>query len=149
MCKTFSTSRNTPNKAVISEQSHGLPPFAVLDFRSAFAAHHLGQLATSFCVLPCTTQPRAFLTLIQILSLLPDPKTEPYFCKSIQSPQFGDLATLIATAFMQGVDWKLPRGPGYICTIIVHFFFRGCLPRNDGKVPIDASICARLANKLD
>lgn len=127
-----------------------LPPFAVLDFWSAFAAHHLGQLATSLRALSRTTQPRAFSTLIQVLSLLPDPKTEPYFRRFIQSPQYADLANIIADGFVQGIRWKRPSGPGQICCLIIHFLFWGNSTKgDDGKASIDADVRTKLARKLD
>src|ERR1700676_1801450 len=56
-----------------------LPPFAIADFWSAFTAFHIIQLSSSLLALSHDTQPKTLSTLIQILSLLPDPKEGPYF----------------------------------------------------------------------
>lgn len=59
------------------------------------------------------------LLLIQLSSL--SSKTELYFRKLIQLSQFGDLTTLIATAFCtKAVDRKCFTGPGCICTLRPH-----------------------------
>ncbi|EDR04687.1 uncharacterized protein LACBIDRAFT_303993 [Laccaria bicolor S238N-H82] len=59
------------------------------------------------------------LLLIQLSSL--SSKTELYFRKLIQLSQFGDLTTLIATAFCTtAVDRKCFTGPGCICTLRPH-----------------------------
>jgi hypothetical protein len=127
-----------------------LPPFAVHDFWSAFAANHLVKLASALRTLSRPTQRRATSTLIQILSLLPDPKTEPYFRKFLCSPQSNGLATLVADAFNQGIDWIRPSGPGHICSLIIHFLF-WCDARqgDDRKACINASVRNGLADKLN
>jgi len=128
-----------------------LPQFAIDDFWSAFAANHLGALASAIRTLSLTTQRHALSTLIQILSLLPDPATEPYFRKFLRnSPQSNGLATLIASAFVRSIEWKRPSGPGKICTLIIHFLQWCDTSRgDDGKACIDAEVRTALAKKLE
>lgn len=127
-----------------------LPTFAVVDFWSAFAAHHLGKLASALRSLSHTTQIHALSTLIQIFSLLPDPKSEPYFRGFLQSPKSNGLATLVAVAFVLGIEWKRPSGPGQICGLINHFLIWDKSSQgDDGKAPIDSEVRTELAKKLD
>jgi hypothetical protein len=127
-----------------------LPPFAITDFWSAFAAHHLTQLATSLRTLSHDTQPQALATLIQILSLLPDPKTDPYFRRFLRHPtQPKGLPTLIGAAFSRGVSWKRPSGPGQICTLLIHcLFWADTSLGDDGKGSIDAEVRKSVRAKL-
>ena len=128
-----------------------LPPFVLDAFWGAFSAHHLPALASSLRSLSPLTQPKALSSLIQILSLLPDPKSEPYFRRFLLHPeQSKGLPTLVAAAFVRGIDWKRPSGPGYICTLLIHFLF-WCDPSqgDDGKASIDASVRTELSEKLE
>lgn len=127
-----------------------LPRFAIDDFWSAFAANHLGALASAIRPLSITTQRQALSTLIQILSLLPDPNHEPYFRRFLRhSPQSDGLATLVANAFVHGIEWKHPGGPGAICTLIIHFLHWCDTSRgDDGKASIDAEVRGALVEKL-
>jgi hypothetical protein len=127
-----------------------LPKFAIDDFWSAFAANHLAELVTSLHVLNPSTQPEAFATLIQVLSLLPDPKQEPYFRKFLRnSSQSKDLGNLVSAAFVRGVAWKRPSGPGHICTLIIHMI-HWCDPSlgDDGKACVNVEVRKALATKL-
>jgi len=128
-----------------------LPPFAITDFWSAFAAHYLTQLCTSLRALSHDTQPEAISTLIQILSLLPDPKTEPYFRRFLCHPtQPKGIPTLIAAAFVKGVAWKRPSGPGHICSLLIHcLFWADTSLGDDGKASIDAEVRKALKTKLE
>jgi hypothetical protein len=127
-----------------------LPPFAVEAFWSAFAAHHLGQLGSSLRTLSLSTQHAAVSTLIQILSLMPEPNNQPYFRKFLQNSALSHgLPTLIADAFVQGIAWQRPSGPGHICTLITNLllwcdFKQG----DDGKASIDAEVRRALFEKL-
>jgi hypothetical protein len=127
-----------------------LPKFAVDDFWGAFSAHHLAKVGSSLRVLNPTTQPVALATLIQILSLLPDPNQEPYFRKFLRnSSQPRDLPTLIAGAFVRGIAWKRPSGPGHICTLIIHtIHWCDASLGDDGKASVDAEVRKALVRKL-
>lgn len=127
-----------------------LPPFARQDIWSVFAAHHIVQLASSLRVLSHDTQPQALATLVQILSLLPDPKNEPYFRRFLRHPtQLKGIPTLVAAAFVRGIGWKSPSGPGQICTLLIHFLFWGDAQGDDGKASIDAEVRVALSKKLE
>jgi hypothetical protein len=96
------------------------------------------------------TQRQALSTIIQILSLIPDPKKEPYFRKFLRtSDACKDLPTIIANAFVKGTTWKRPSGPGYHCALISHMLL-WCDPRlgNDGKASVDAEVRAILGTAL-
>src|SRR5882724_452763 len=127
-----------------------LPPFAITDFWSAFAAHYLPQLCTCLRALSHNTQPQALATLIQIISLFPDPKEEPYFRRFLCHPtEPKGIPNLIAAAFYRGVAWKRPSGPGNICSLLIHcLFWADTSLGNDGKASIDAEIRTLLAAKL-
>lgn len=127
-----------------------LPPFALTDFWSAFTAHHLSQLCTCLRALSYETQPQALATLIQILSLLPDPKDEPYFRRFLCHPtEPKGIPTLIAAAFFRGVAWKRPSGPGNICSLLTHcLLWANASLGNDRKASIDAEVRRALATKL-
>ena len=127
-----------------------LPPFILDTFWGAFTAHHLSALASSLRALSPSTQPKALSTLLQILSLLPDPKSEPYFRKFLRhSPQSDGLPTLIATAFLRDIDHNGPDGPWHLCTLIMHLLF-WCDPAqgNDGKASIDAEVRMALGREV-
>lgn len=128
-----------------------LPPFAIADFWSAFAAHHITQLSSSLLALSCDTQPEALFTLIQILSLVPDPKTEPYFRKFLRHPtQSKGIPTLIAASFVRGIDYKRPSSPGHICSLLIHcLFWADTSLGDDGKASIDVGVRKALARKLE
>ena len=128
-----------------------LPPFAVLDFgvhsQLITLANSQHLFATSLA--QRNLVPFQISTLIQVLSLLPDPKTEPYFRRFIQSPQYADLPTIVADGFVQGIQWKRPSGPGQICGLIIHFLLWGNSTKgDDGKASIDADVRTKLAEKL-
>ncbi|KAF8622014.1 hypothetical protein AX15_007336 [Amanita polypyramis BW_CC] len=80
--------------------------------------------------------------LVQILSLIPDPKEEPYFRRFLQTSQSCGIPNLITKAFIHGIGWKRP---GHICFLLIH-----CLlwcdsdQGDDGKACIDAQLQARL-----
>ncbi|KAJ6558259.1 hypothetical protein B0H19DRAFT_1070792 [Mycena capillaripes] len=124
-----------------------LPLEAISVFCGAFAAHHLTDIAVSLRRLSHTTQRQAMSTAIQILSLLPDPKKQPYFRKFLRNRDASkDLPNIIANAFVKGTTWKKPSGPGHHCTLIIHTLF-WCDPSlgDDGKASIDAEIRSALA----
>ncbi|KAJ7689017.1 hypothetical protein B0H17DRAFT_937700 [Mycena rosella] len=117
-----------------------LPPEAISIFWGAFAANHLDDVAVSLRRLSHATQRQAISTAIQILSLIPDPKEQPYFRKFLRnSGAAKDLPTIIARAFVKGTTWKRPSGPGHHCALIIHMPF-WCDPSlgDDGKASVDA-----------
>jgi hypothetical protein len=128
-----------------------LPPCGALDFWSAFAAHHLPQLSTSLLTLSHSTQHRALSTHIQILSLIPNPTTEPYFRRFLTSSSLSHgLATRVAGAFIQGIEWKRPSGPGHICALINYSLVWGdATQSDDGKAPMSFQLRSDLARRLD
>ncbi|KAJ6552075.1 hypothetical protein DFH09DRAFT_601355 [Mycena vulgaris] len=128
-----------------------LPPDAISIFWDAFAANHLNDVAVSLRRLSHATQPQAVSTAIQILSLIPDPKNQPYFRKFLRNPVASkDLPTIIARAFTKGTTWKRPSGPGHICTLIIHMlFWCDASLGDDGKASIDADVRAALIPRLD
>ncbi|KAJ7226931.1 hypothetical protein GGX14DRAFT_417711 [Mycena pura] len=129
-----------------------LPPAAKSIFWSAFAAKHLPDIAAALRQLSHATQHQAISTAIQILSLMPDPKQEPYFRKFLRnSAASKDLPTIIANAFAtEGTAWKPPASPFLHCTLIIHTLF-WCDPSlgDDGKASIDASVRTALAAALN
>jgi len=128
-----------------------LPQFAITDFWSAFAALHILQLTSTLRAISHETQPNALATLIQIFSLLPDPKEEPYFRRFLLHPtQPKGIPNLIAKAFAQGVAWKKPSGPGQICSLLIHcLFWADTSLGDDCKASIDADMRKDLAKKID
>ncbi|KAF7378128.1 hypothetical protein MSAN_00237200 [Mycena sanguinolenta] len=128
-----------------------LPPEALSIFWSVFTAHHLTDVASSLRRLSHATQKQALSIAIRILSLIPDPKKEPYFRKFLQNATAAkDLPTIIARSFVQGTTWKPPAGPEEHCTLIIHTLF-WCDPAlgDDGKASIDADVRTALATALD
>ncbi|KAJ7640342.1 hypothetical protein DFH06DRAFT_1052756 [Mycena polygramma] len=124
-----------------------LPPEAISLFWSVFAANHLTDIAVSLRRLSHTTQRQAVSTAIQILSLIPDPKEQPYFRKFLRNSSASkDLPNIVSDAFVKGTTWKRPSGPGYHCALIIHMLF-WCDPSlgDDGKASVNASIRTALA----
>lgn len=128
-----------------------LPSFAVDAFWSAFAAHHLGQLGSSLRTSSLSTQRVAISTHIQILSLIPDPKNQPYFRTFLQNSALShDLPTLIADAFVQGITWQRPGGPGQLCALIRNLIlWCDAKQGDDGRASINAKVRRALFEKLE
>lgn len=127
-----------------------LPNFARDDFWQSFSAHHIVQLTTSLRALSILTQRKAISTLIQILSLLPDPKSDPYFRRYLQNWEAcRDVPNIVAASFVVGIDWMRPSGPGQICTLIIHcLFWADSTKGDDGKASIDKEVRDNLSEKL-
>ena len=86
----------------------------------AFSAKYLPSVASSLRALSLQTQKKAFSTLVQLLSLLPDPEKEPYFQRFLRCPQFEGIPNLIASSFVKGISWLRPSGPGSISNLIYY-----------------------------
>lgn len=127
-----------------------LPNFAKDDFWQCFSAHHIVQLTTSLRNLSIQTQHKAISTLIQILSLLPDPKSDPYFRRYLQNwDACKDAPNIVAASFVDGIDWMRPSGQGHICTLIIHcLFWADSTKGDDEKASIDKEIRDKLSDKL-
>ncbi|KAJ7485085.1 hypothetical protein B0H11DRAFT_2018083 [Mycena galericulata] len=127
-----------------------LPPEAVSIFWAVFAAHHLTDVAASLRILSHATQRQALSTAIQIMSLIPDPKEQPYFRKFLRNASaVKGIPTIIARAFVKGTTWKPPAGPAEHCSLIIHTLF-WCDPAlgDDGKASVDADVRTALASAL-
>jgi hypothetical protein len=126
-----------------------LPTEAVRTLWSSFIVHHILSLASTLRTLSYETQPQAIGTLVQILSLLPDPKENAYFRKFLLSSHSAGLPNLIAEYFIRGVAWKRPSGPGFICKLLMHFIV-WCDPSqgDDHKACINTDFRIRLGQKV-
>ncbi|KAF7972310.1 hypothetical protein HWV62_18490 [Athelia sp. TMB] len=127
-----------------------LPKPATDMFWTAFAANHLAALGSAMRALSHDSQPRALARYIQILSLLLDPKDDPYFRRFLQHPtQSKDVANIVASAFVKGIEWIRPSGPELIATLMIHLLF-WVDPKtgDDGRGSIDAPNRGPLQAKL-
>ncbi|KAI4521357.1 hypothetical protein K525DRAFT_256693 [Schizophyllum commune Loenen D] len=90
-------------------------------FFLALSARHLPALVSAIRTTSRETQNKALSSYIQLLSLLPDTHVNPYLRKYIQSPEFaaGGFPNLVASAFVDGIEWLPPSGPGHVCSIIM------------------------------
>ncbi|KAI0692846.1 hypothetical protein C8T65DRAFT_668954 [Cerioporus squamosus] len=89
-------------------------------FFLALSAKHLPALVSAVRSTSCETQNAAFSSYVQLLSLLPDPDRNPYYRKYIVSAEFAPLPNLVASAFVEGIQWLRPSGPGHVCSLIMH-----------------------------
>ncbi|KZV82810.1 hypothetical protein EXIGLDRAFT_754727 [Exidia glandulosa HHB12029] len=126
-----------------------LPPSMRPYIYITFSAKELPGLVRVLRTLSRTTQRKAFSTLIQILSLLEDPKRDPYFRRFLRSPHAAGLPNIIADAFVQGIDWLRPSGPGHISSLIITTL-QWCDPElgDDKRASVDASIRQALITKM-
>ena len=115
----------------------------------AFSANYLPALAAALRTLSPDTQRKAFSTLLQILSLLPDPEADPYFRRFLGSPHVVGLPTLVASAFVRGVDWLRPSGPGNLCNLVFYMLV-WCDPGmgDDAQTCIDKAARDPLTTKV-
>ncbi|GJE96011.1 zinc finger MYND domain-containing protein [Phanerochaete sordida] len=115
----------------------------------AFSAKYLAALVHALRAANRETQRRAVSTYIQILSLLPDPKGNPYLRRYLRSPRAAGLPNLVADHFVKGIDWLRPSGPGDLCTLHIHFLFYCDTQMGDDKrASIDKALRDALAGKL-
>lgn len=118
-----------------------LPPHLKDPLCLAFSAKYLPDLAIALRSRSRTTQRNAFSTLIQILSLLPAPETDPYFRRFLQSPQSTGLPTLVASAFVDGIAWLRPSGPGPLCDLVYHMLTWCAVAQgDDAEAPVDRGV---------
>lgn len=134
------------------DQLHALtafPPSKGDNFYLAFSAKYLPKLVSALRATSRETQHKAFSSYIQLLSLLPDPKNNPYFRKYLSLPEVAGLPTFIASSFVEGVSWLHPSGPGHICTLIIHLL-HWCDVNlgDDGRASVDKHVRKELAQKL-
>lgn len=125
-------------------------PTTVLDpMYLAFTAKYLPALVAALRTLSRRTQPKAFAHTVQVLTLLPPCRENPYLRMFLESPQAAGLPTLLARALCDGVKWLAPSGPGYICHTLIDMVV-WCAPAmgDDGKAAIDSAVRTRLAEKL-
>ncbi|KAL0947158.1 hypothetical protein HGRIS_013285 [Hohenbuehelia grisea] len=128
-----------------------LPSLLVNAWWLAFSAQHLPALATSLCAPNSEKRPKSVSKLIQILSLLPEPKSNPYLRRFLtNSTTAAGLPNAVARAFCSRVELRRGSGPGAIAALIANLLF-WCPPSlgDDGKAAIDASLRQDLASKLE
>ncbi|KAK1222047.1 hypothetical protein PQX77_015146 [Marasmius sp. AFHP31] len=128
-----------------------LPPQIVDAWWNAFIAKYLPNLADVLKKASRETQREHVSTLIQILSLLPDPTDSPYFRRFLRNSDVcAGLPTIIARHFVDGIKWKRPSGPGHICTLIIHtIHWCDASLGDDKKASVDKDVRARLRTKLE
>lgn len=125
-----------------------LPPSFTDPLFIAFSSRYLPALATALRTLSLDTQRKAFSALVQILSLLPVLR-DPYFRRFFGSPQAAGLPTLLARAFVQGIDWLRPSGPGPLCDLFFHMLIWGDpATGDDAQTCFDKRVRAGLAAKV-
>ncbi|KAF8674619.1 MYND finger [Rhizoctonia solani] len=116
---------------------------------AAFCAKHVGKLANNLRELSVETQPKAFSTYVQILSLLPEAAEEPYYRIFLSSPDSRLLANLVGNAFSRSILWRSPSGPGFICGLLIELlFWCDTSEGDDKKSSMDASTRRRVARKI-
>ncbi|KZV65486.1 hypothetical protein PENSPDRAFT_586812 [Peniophora sp. CONT] len=116
----------------------------------AYSAKHLPATVAALKALDINTQPRYASGLINILSVLPDPKENPYLRTVLASEAPRGLGTIITRAYCDDkIQVLLPDGTGDILTFIIHTLFWSPYQwGDDGKGSIDAAERARLHEKL-
>ncbi|KAJ1303896.1 hypothetical protein OPQ81_008308 [Rhizoctonia solani] len=120
-----------------------LPQEAKSVMWAAFCAKHVSKLARNLRDLSLETQPKAFSTYVQILSLLPEASEEPYYRMFLSSPESRLLSNLIGNNFARGILWRNPSGPGFICGLLIELlFWCDTAEGDDKKSPMDASVHA-------
>lgn len=126
-----------------------LPQKMISIMWAAFCAKHVSKLAKILRELSLDTQPKAFSTYIQILSLFGEASREPYYRMFLTSPDCEGLTNVIGKAFVQGVKWRHPSGPGFICGLIIELlFWCNTAEGDDKKSAMDADLRKRVAEKI-
>lgn len=112
----------------------------------AFSAKYLVALVAALRALSRATQSKAVSAYIQILSLLPDSKENPYFRKFLSSPSAVGLPNLVTSNFVQGIDWP---GPGHFSALLIHLLFWCDISMGDDeRASIDKATCDTLATGI-
>ncbi|KIP07870.1 hypothetical protein PHLGIDRAFT_405139 [Phlebiopsis gigantea 11061_1 CR5-6] len=127
-----------------------LPPRLKDPLFMAFAAKYLPAVASSLRFLTLETQKNAFSTLVQIMSLLPDPEKEPYFRRFLLSPQCEGIPNLVASSFITGITWLRSSGPGYVANLI-HYMLLWCATDmgDDKEGAIDKGVREAVLTQLE
>ncbi|KAG8710324.1 hypothetical protein FRC09_000186 [Ceratobasidium sp. 395] len=125
-----------------------LPPEMVGLMWAAFCARHLTKMAKILHTLSLEKQPKAFATYIQVMSLFPEPKSEPYWRMFLRSSDSDGISNIVGNAFAQGVEWRRPSGPGFICGAIIELlFWCNTEQGDDKKASMDSKIRKAVARK--
>ncbi|KAG8683236.1 hypothetical protein FRC08_014454 [Ceratobasidium sp. 394] len=124
-------------------------PSEIVEFIwAAFCAKHLNKMANILRTLSLENQPKAFATYVQIMSLFPEPSTEPYWRMFLCSPDSNGITNIVGNAFVQGVRWRHPSGPGFICgTLIELLTWCDTSQGDDKKASMDSAIRKAVARK--
>ncbi|KAG8705556.1 hypothetical protein FRC08_001616 [Ceratobasidium sp. 394] len=125
-----------------------LPPEVVGLMWAAFCARHLNKMATILRTLSLEKQPKAFATYVQIMSLFPEPSAEPYWRMFLRSPASNGITNIVGNAFAQGVQWRRPSGPGFICGALIELlFWCDTSQGDDKKASMDSATRKAVARK--
>ncbi|QRV81196.1 MYND Zn-finger protein [Ceratobasidium sp. AG-Ba] len=110
-----------------------LPSEMVNVMLAAFCAKHLSTMANILRTSSLQTQPKAFSTYVQVLSLLPEATQEPYWRMFLSSPESNGIPNIVGNAFVQGIQWRRPSGPGFICGAMIELLFWCDTDQGDDK----------------
>jgi hypothetical protein len=114
-----------------------------------FCAKHLSKMAAILRSLSRGKQPKALTTYLQILSLIPEPKREPYWRMFLHSSESDRIPNIVGNAFAEGVQWRRPSGPGFICgAIIALLLWCDSAQGDDKRAPVDVAIRRAIARKV-
>ena len=127
-----------------------LPRFLLNIIYRAFSAKHLPALANALRTVDPQTQPIALANYVQILSLLPEPANNPYFRRFLLNKSLiADIPTIVVTAFVEGIKYKRPSGPGYICSLIITLLqWCDVSIGDDGQSRLNADLRKRLSARV-
>ncbi|GJE98480.1 zinc finger MYND domain-containing protein [Phanerochaete sordida] len=144
----FSDEEMKANQSRLNAMVHPLPPSFTDPLYIAFSAKYLPALATSLRALSLDTQRNAFSTLVQVLSLLPVER-DPYTRRFFASQQFAGMPTLLARAFVRGIAWLQPSGPGALADLFFYMLI-WCDPStgDDAETCIDKDARVALARNI-
>lgn len=126
-----------------------LPDFIIRAEYMAFTANFLHLLGARLRHTSLRYQPKLFATYVQIFTILPEPKLNPFLRRYLQDKGLVQgLGNQIGRAFLDGVPWRKPSGPGYICTLLMNMLI-WCDPSlgDDGKACIDTVVREGLFKK--
>ena len=116
----------------------------------AFSAAYLPALANALRAVDPKTQPIALANFVEIFSLLPDPTANAYFRRFLFNKSLvADIPTIVTTAFVEGIAWKRPSGPGPICALLKNLLIWGdSALGDDGRSCWNADLRKRLFVKV-